>query len=95
MASRHTQKDNGDMPIRHIPVRIYNKFTNSVLLETRWNRYLSLLSKEILCRNMTNHIIIATDNDIFIITSLLFQHLTLCYLQTASNLFYHLFMFSA
>jgi hypothetical protein len=50
--------------------------------------------KEILGRNMTYYIVIATNDDIFIIPGFLFQHLTLSYLQTSRNPFYHLIMFN-
>ena len=53
------------------------------------------ISKEVLCWDMTYHIVITTYNDILIIPGFLFQHLTLGYLQAMHDFFYHLVMFNA
>ena len=45
-----------------------------------------------LCRNMTYHIVIATDDNVFVVTGFFLQHLTLGNLQTARYLLYHLVM---
>ncbi len=49
-----------------------------------------LTSKKILCRNMTYHIVITTDNNIFIVLGFFFQHFPFGYFQTAFNFIYHL-----
>ena len=41
---------------------------------------------------MTDYIVIATNDNVFIVPGFLFQHLTLGYLQAARNLLYHFVM---
>ena len=44
---------------------------------------------------MAYYIIVTTNNDVFVVSGFLFQHLAFCYFQTTSNGFNHFFMFSA
>ena len=44
---------------------------------------------------MAYHVVIATDDDVLIVTSLLLQHLTFGNLQATRDLLYHLVVFSA
>ena len=49
--------------------------------------------QEILGRNMTNHVVIATDNDIFVVPGLFFKHLALGNLQTIDDFLNQFVMF--
>lgn len=58
--------------------------------------FLSLPSglDEVFCGDVAYHVVVATDDDIFVVAGLLLQHLALGNLQASRNLFYHLFVFS-
>ena len=54
------------------------------------NRFL----QKILGGNMTNHVVIATDNDIFVVSGLFFEHFPLGNFQTIDDFLNQFVMFS-